>query len=224
MTLEHGVPVVGMKIDPQYASRDLLQRHRAAAAEDRPAGHGRRARSRLARAAGPPAQRGDAQRREHAAHGQLRRDPGPARLRHPRRADGAGLQRRPGADRTAADSSSANVFRDFDPLSRDVETASHLLSLRNAELRTLTGNLAKIATELGDNENAAHRVRARQRGRLARLRPAGPEPASRRSRCCPGALQSANTALVHATTLGHTLRSTFSRARAQRAGARADPV
>ena len=43
-----------------------------------------------------------------------------------------------------------NVFRRFDPLSRDVLKASHLVALRSVELKRLTGNLAKIATELGD--------------------------------------------------------------------------
>lgn len=102
-----------------------------------------------------------------------------------------------------------NVFRDFDPLSRDVAKASHLVSLRNAELRTLMGNLAEIATELGDNENAlttfvrgnegvwhAFAQQDRNLGQTINL--------------LPGALQSTNTALAQATTLGTTMRSAFS--------------
>ena len=46
-----------------------------------------------------------------------------------------------------------NVFRRFDPLSRDVETASHLVALRSVELKRLMGNLSKIATELGDRDS-----------------------------------------------------------------------
>src|SRR5690349_2845118 len=42
----------------------------------------------------------------------------------------------------------------LDPLSRDVETASHLVAQRSVALRRLTGNLSKLATELGDNESA----------------------------------------------------------------------
>ena len=102
-----------------------------------------------------------------------------------------------------------NVFRDFDPLSRDVAKASHLVSLRNAELRTLMGNLAEIATELGDNETAlttfvrgnegvwhAFAQQDRNLGQTINL--------------LPGALQSTNTALAQATTLGTTMRSAFS--------------
>ena len=101
------------------------------------------------------------------------------------------------------------MFRDFDPLSRDVAKASHLVSLRNAELRTLMGNLAEIATELGDNENAlttfvrgnegvwhAFAQQDRNLGQTINL--------------LPGALQSTNTALAQATTLGTTMRSAFS--------------
>jgi phospholipid/cholesterol/gamma-HCH transport system substrate-binding protein len=102
-----------------------------------------------------------------------------------------------------------NVFRDFDPLSRDVEKASHLVSLRNAELRTLMGNLASIATTLGDNENqltafvqgneGVWHAFAQQDQNLQQM-----------IRLLPGALRSTSTALAHATTLGRTMQSAFS--------------
>jgi phospholipid/cholesterol/gamma-HCH transport system substrate-binding protein len=101
-----------------------------------------------------------------------------------------------------------NVLRDFDPLSRDVEQASHLVALRSVELRRLMGNLAQVATELGDNESAltrwvvgnegVWRSFARQdqnlRGTLALL---------------PPALQSTNSALAKATKLGQAMQSAF---------------
>jgi phospholipid/cholesterol/gamma-HCH transport system substrate-binding protein len=102
-----------------------------------------------------------------------------------------------------------NVFRDFDPLSRDVAKANRLVALRTAELRTLMGNLSKIATELGDNENqltsfvqgnaGVWHAFAQQDQNLQQL-----------IRLLPPALESTNTALTRATTLGHTMQSAFS--------------
>jgi phospholipid/cholesterol/gamma-HCH transport system substrate-binding protein len=102
-----------------------------------------------------------------------------------------------------------NVFRDFDPLSRDVAKASHLVSLRNAELRTLMGNLAEIATELGDNENA---LTAFVRGNEGVWHAFAQQDRNLEQtiNLLPGALQSTNTALAQARTLGTTMRSAFS--------------
>jgi phospholipid/cholesterol/gamma-HCH transport system substrate-binding protein len=102
-----------------------------------------------------------------------------------------------------------NVFRDFDPLSRDVAKASHLVSLRNGELRTLMGNLAKIATELGDNENA---LTAFVKGNAGVWHAFAQQDRNLEQtiNLLPGALQSTNTALARATTLGTTMRSAFS--------------
>jgi phospholipid/cholesterol/gamma-HCH transport system substrate-binding protein len=101
-----------------------------------------------------------------------------------------------------------NVFRDFGPLSRDVAKASQLVAQRSTELRTLMGNLSRIATELGDNESAltsfvqgnagTWHAFAQQDQNLQQL-----------IRLLPPALQSTNTALSRATTLGHTMRSAF---------------
>ncbi len=44
------------------------------------------------------------------------------------------------------------MFRDLQPLSRDVLKASQLVSQRSTELTALMGNLSKIATTLGNNE------------------------------------------------------------------------
>lgn len=101
-----------------------------------------------------------------------------------------------------------NVFRDFAPLSRDVAKASHLVAQRGTELRVLMGNLSKIATELGDNENAltsfvqgnagTWHAFAQQNQNLQQL-----------IRLLPPALQSTNTALHRATTLGRTMQAAF---------------
>jgi phospholipid/cholesterol/gamma-HCH transport system substrate-binding protein len=103
-----------------------------------------------------------------------------------------------------------NVFRDFNPISRDVEKASHLVALRSTELRALMGNLAKIATELGNNETeltafvhgneGVWHAFAQQDQNLQQI-----------IRLLPSALQSTNAALGRATTLAHTMRSAFSR-------------
>jgi phospholipid/cholesterol/gamma-HCH transport system substrate-binding protein len=101
-----------------------------------------------------------------------------------------------------------NVLRDFDPLSRDIETASHLVALRSVELRRLMGNLAQIATELGNNESAltqwvvgnegVWRAFARQDQNLRQT-----------IALLPPALRSANTAFAKATGLGRAMASAF---------------
>lgn len=102
-----------------------------------------------------------------------------------------------------------NVLRDFDPLSRDVEKASHLVSLRNAELRTLMGNLAKIATELGNNENQLYTFVKGNAG-VWHAFAQQDQNLQQTIKLLPTALQSTNTALGQATTLGHTMQTTFS--------------
>jgi phospholipid/cholesterol/gamma-HCH transport system substrate-binding protein len=101
-----------------------------------------------------------------------------------------------------------NVFRDFAPLSRDVAKANQLVAQRSTELRTLMGNLSKIATELGNNENAltsfvrgnagTWHAFAQQNQNLQQL-----------IRLLPPALQSTNRALGRATVLGHTMQAAF---------------
>lgn len=103
----------------------------------------------------------------------------------------------------------ANVLRSFDPLSRHVEQASHLVSLRATELRTLMGNLAKIATELGDNETALTSFVKGNEGTFHAFAQQNVSLA-RAIRLLPGALGATNTALIHVTTLGETMRSAFS--------------
>jgi phospholipid/cholesterol/gamma-HCH transport system substrate-binding protein len=102
----------------------------------------------------------------------------------------------------------ANVLRTFDPLSRDVAKASHLVSLRAVELRTLMGNLAKIANELGNNESALTSfVRGNENTWHAFAQQN--KNLEQTLSLFPGALQSADTALAHATTLAHTVRGSF---------------
>jgi phospholipid/cholesterol/gamma-HCH transport system substrate-binding protein len=102
----------------------------------------------------------------------------------------------------------ANVFRRLDPLSRDVETASHLVAQRSERLRQLIGNLARIATILGDNESA---LTAFVRGNEGVWRAFAHQDQNLRQTIglLPGALQGTNDALSKATVLGHTLRSTL---------------
>lgn len=104
----------------------------------------------------------------------------------------------------------ANVLRDFDPLSRDVEKASHLVALRSAELRTLTGNLAKIATTLGDNETQLTQFVQGNEGVWHSFAQED-QSLQQTIRQLPATLQTTNTALTHATALGDTARSALSR-------------
>jgi phospholipid/cholesterol/gamma-HCH transport system substrate-binding protein len=102
----------------------------------------------------------------------------------------------------------ANVLRTFDPLSRDVEKASHLVSLRASELRTLMGNLAKIATTLGDNESALTSFVKGNEGTWHAFAQQN-QNLERTIALFPGALQTTDTALAHATTLADTMRAAF---------------
>jgi phospholipid/cholesterol/gamma-HCH transport system substrate-binding protein len=102
----------------------------------------------------------------------------------------------------------ANVLRDFDPLSRNVKVASQLVSQRSAELTTLMGNLAKIATVLGDNEN---QITTFVKGNAGVWRAFADEDEQLQEtiKLLPATLSSTNTALADATKLGDTMRSTF---------------
>jgi phospholipid/cholesterol/gamma-HCH transport system substrate-binding protein len=100
----------------------------------------------------------------------------------------------------------ANAFRRFDPLSRDVKTASELVALRSTELRRVVDNLGKITAELGDNENQLTSFILGNEGTW-RAFAAQDQALQQTIRLLPGALGSTNTALTKATTLGHTLQS-----------------
>lgn len=101
-----------------------------------------------------------------------------------------------------------NVFRRFDPLSRDVETASHLVALRSVELKRLMGNLSKIATELGDRDSQLTEF---VKGNEGVFRAISDQDQSLKQtiQLLPGALGATNTAVTQATTLGKTLSSTL---------------
>ena len=101
-----------------------------------------------------------------------------------------------------------NVLRDFDPLTRNVKVASELVSLRSAELTRLMGNLSKIATALGDNEHQLTRFVKGNAG-VWHAFAAEDQQLQETIRLLPGALGSTDTALGDATKLGHTLHSTF---------------
>jgi phospholipid/cholesterol/gamma-HCH transport system substrate-binding protein len=101
-----------------------------------------------------------------------------------------------------------NVFRDFDPLSRDVEKASHLVALRSVELRRLMGNLASIATELGDNESAITQWVVGNEG-VWRAFAQQDQNLRQTISLLPSALTSTNTAFAKATALGQAMESAF---------------
>jgi phospholipid/cholesterol/gamma-HCH transport system substrate-binding protein len=97
-----------------------------------------------------------------------------------------------------------DVFRRLDPLSRDVEMASRLTALRAVELQRLMGNLAKIATTLGDNETA---LTAFVRGNAGVWHAFADQDQSLQQmiQLLPPALDATNGALAKATALGHAL-------------------
>jgi len=100
------------------------------------------------------------------------------------------------------------VLRDFDPLSRNVRQASELVSRRNVELTKLIGNLAKIATVLGDNQR---QITTFVKGNAGVWHAFAQEDGQLQQtiRLLPSTLVATNTALSDATTLGKTMRSTF---------------
>lgn len=103
----------------------------------------------------------------------------------------------------------ASTLRDFDPLSRNVKRASALVSLRSRELTTLIGNLSKIATTLGDNQQQITRF---VKGNAGVWKSFAHEDSELQDtiKLFPSTLDSTNTALADANTLGKTMRQTFS--------------
>jgi phospholipid/cholesterol/gamma-HCH transport system substrate-binding protein len=102
----------------------------------------------------------------------------------------------------------ADTFRRFQPLSRDVATASRLVAVRHAELRHLMGNLSKIATELGSTDGQLTEFVLGNAGVFRRF--ASQDVALRQTiGLLPGALHSTNSALAKATGLGNALRDTL---------------
>lgn len=208
VALHHGVPVITMKIDPQYASRmysnaSVLLRPKTGlddmVAELDPGsaagGHRLRSGATLGSANTLPTVNFD----EILA--QLDADTR-AELMDLITNGGQALSGKGGREL-------GNVFRDFNPLSRDAETASHLVAQRGAELRTLMGNLAQIATELGHNEN---QLTTFVRGNAGVWQAFARQDQSLQQtiHLLPAALSATNTALTKATTLGTTMRQTFS--------------
>jgi phospholipid/cholesterol/gamma-HCH transport system substrate-binding protein len=103
-----------------------------------------------------------------------------------------------------------NVFRRFDPLSRDVEKASRLVALRSTELRRLIGNLSALATELGDRDSQLTQFVRGNEG-VFRALSHQDQALQQTIELLPPALRATNTALTHATALGQTLNSTLGR-------------
>jgi phospholipid/cholesterol/gamma-HCH transport system substrate-binding protein len=99
----------------------------------------------------------------------------------------------------------AGVFRHFDPLSRHIEQASHLVALRRQRLRRLVGNLSQLATELGSRDRDIVRFVRGTEGVFRRLASQS-DSLQQTVDLLPPALGSANRALAKVTTLGQTLR------------------
>jgi phospholipid/cholesterol/gamma-HCH transport system substrate-binding protein len=208
VTLKAGVPIVNMKLDPQYASRlysnaTVLLRPKTglqdmiAELDPGTRGGGKRLHSGATLSAGDtlPTVNFD------EILTQLDSD---TRAELMNLIANAGQALSNGGGRRLG-----NVFRDFDPLSRDVKTASQLVSLRSVELKKLMGNLSSIATTLGDNESA---VTEFVRGNAGVWHAFAQQDHNLQQtiQLLPGALQSTDVALSHATTLGHTMQSAFS--------------
>lgn len=102
------------------------------------------------------------------------------------------------------------TLRDFDPLSRDTEKASALLRLRGAELARLTANLAKISTELGDNEGSITRFIKGNAGVWSAFA-AEDRNLSQTLSLLPGTLRSSDTALSRLSVLSSQLHTTVTR-------------
>ena len=117
----------------------------------------------------------------------------------------------------------ANVFRRLDPLSRDVETASHLVAQRSVALRRLIGNLSKLATELGGNES---QLTAFVKGNEGVFRALAHQDQNLQQTIAllPPALRATNTALTHGDHAGQTLQSTLGELEPSARGAGSDAV
>jgi phospholipid/cholesterol/gamma-HCH transport system substrate-binding protein len=102
------------------------------------------------------------------------------------------------------------TLRDFDPLSQDTKRASALLRLRGTELAKLTGNLAKISTELGSNEGAITRFVQGNAG-VWHAFAAEDRNLSQTISLLPGTLRSSDTALTHLSALSSELHTTVTR-------------
>ncbi len=207
VTLHHGVPVVTMEIDPQYAGRiypnatvllrpktglnDMVAELDPGTAADGPHLHSGTTLS--AANTLPPVELDEVLSQLDAdTRGELMQ-----------LVSGAGQALTNGGGQHLA-----GAFRQFDPLSRDVEIASHLVALRSAELTRLMGNLSRIATELGDNENQLTAFVQGNEGTFRALA-AQDQNLQQTIRLLPGTLQVTNTALTQATTLGHALQTTL---------------
>jgi phospholipid/cholesterol/gamma-HCH transport system substrate-binding protein len=103
----------------------------------------------------------------------------------------------------------ADVFRRFDPLSRDVARATSLVELRRARLRRVVANLSQLAVELGDRDRQLAQFVDGSEGVFRRFARQDRNLQST-IRLLPPALQSSNRALAKVNTLGTTLHSTLS--------------
>jgi phospholipid/cholesterol/gamma-HCH transport system substrate-binding protein len=101
----------------------------------------------------------------------------------------------------------ADVFRQFEPLSRHVAKASRLVAVRRAHLKRLVGNLSKLSSELGARDKDIARF---VRGSAAVFRRFGNQTRSLQSsvELLPATLATSSRALAKVDKLGKTLGST----------------
>ena len=149
----------------------LPGRHRAAAAQDRPQGHGRRAR-RPARATPGGCPRASRSRSPDAARRQPRRDPRLARRRHARLPADAAQRRRPRALRRQRPRSWRDTIRRFEPTATLPARGQRARSrMRRRNIARVVHNFSLLTGELGSKDDAARRRSSRT-----------PTPCSPRSR------------------------------------------
>jgi phospholipid/cholesterol/gamma-HCH transport system substrate-binding protein len=103
-----------------------------------------------------------------------------------------------------------DVFRRLDPLSRDVDKASRLVSQRSVKLRRLIGNLSELATELGNRQSQLTEFVSGNEG-VFRALAHQDQNLQRTIALLPPALSATNDALTQAGTLGHSLQSALGR-------------
>jgi phospholipid/cholesterol/gamma-HCH transport system substrate-binding protein len=101
----------------------------------------------------------------------------------------------------------ADVFRQFEPLSRHVAKASRLVAQRRAHLKRLVGNLSKLSTELGARDQDIARF---VRGSASVFRRFANQTSNLQStvELLPSTLATSSSALAKVDRLGTTLRST----------------
>jgi phospholipid/cholesterol/gamma-HCH transport system substrate-binding protein len=102
----------------------------------------------------------------------------------------------------------ANTFRRFDPLSRDVAQATHLVAQRSAKLKRVMHNLSLLATELGSRDKQLATFVQGSEGSLRHFA-AQNQSLARSIQKLPTALSASSRALAKVHGLGSALKTTL---------------